>query len=231
MASLSVAVVFNAMCWVHRAHGDWDDPESGAQRVTDQLDVNRVDYAAEAWYVVGEVRRLRGDPTAADAYEKAHARGRDPQPGRALLLLQQGDATGAATSIRSALAAAGGDPMRRAPICAAAVEIALAAGRLEDAKDAESELAATAAQYATSGLEAMAATERGILTLADGHAEEALPVLRDACRRWVDLGADYDAASTCQWLADAYRAMGDEASAAAEKARAEETYERLGVAH
>lgn len=233
LASRSAAVV-DAMCRVHRAQlqllrGDWDNAERIARRVTDRLDLNRVDYAAEAWYVVGEVRRLRGDPTAADAYEEAHARGRDPQPGKALLQLQHGDAAGAATSIRSALAAAGADSLRRAPICAAAVEIALAAGRLEDAADAESELAATAAKYATSGLEAMAATARGALLLAEGHAEEALPVLRDACRRWVDLGAEYDAAGTCRWLAKAYRALGDEASAAAEEERAEQTHERLGA--
>ena len=235
LASQSAAVILDAMCRVHRAElqllrGDWDDAERGARDVIGLLEVNRVDYAAEAWYVVGEVRRLRGDPTAADAYEEAHARGRDPQPGRALLRLQHGDAAGAATSIRSALVAAGSDRLRRAPICGAAVEIALVAGRLEEARDAESELAATAAKYGTSGLEAMAATALGSLLVADGRAEEALPVLRDACRRWVDLGAEYDAAGTCRWLAKAYRAMGDGASATAEEARAEKTYERLGAA-
>src|SRR4029453_5142746 len=52
---------------------------------------------------------------------------------------------------------------------------------------------------------------------------------RDACRRWQELGAAYDAAGTCVRLAEAYRALGDEASAAAEVARAEATYERLGA--
>lgn len=234
LASQSVAFWYDGICRVYRAElqlmrGEWDEAERGAQRVAVEFDDNHVPYAAEGWYIVGEVRRLRGDPTATDAYEEAHARGRDPQPGRALLQLQQGDAAGAARSMRSALAAAGSNPLRRAPICAAAVETALAAGRLKDAADAESELAATAANYATSGLEAMAATARGALLVADGRAEEALPVLRDACRRWVDLGAEYDAAGTCRWLAKAYRALGDETSAAAEEARAEETYERLSA--
>jgi DNA-binding NarL/FixJ family response regulator len=200
-----------------------------ALQVVTDLDAMRVDYAAEAWYVVAEARRLRGDPTAADAYDEAHARGRDPQPGRALLRLQMGNAGGAATSVRSAVAAAGTDPLRRAPLCAAAVEIAVAAGRLDDAAVAASELAATAATYATSGLEAMAAGARGAVLLAEGLAEEALPVLRDACRRWQELGATYDAAGVRVRLAEAYRALGDEASAAAEIARAEATYERLGA--
>ena len=204
-------------------------PSGRRCRSVADLDANRVDYAAEAWYVVAEARRLRGDPSAADAYDEAHARGRDPQPGRALLRLQEGDAAGAATSVRTAVAAVGADPLRRAPLCAAAVEIAVAAGRLEDAAAAASELAETAATYATSGLEAMAAAARGAVLLAEGRAEEALPVLRDACRRWHELGAAYDAAGTCVRLAEAYRALGDEASAAAEVARAEATYERLGA--
>jgi RNA polymerase sigma factor (sigma-70 family) len=54
-------------------------------------------------------------------------------------------------------------------------------------------------------------------------------VLRNACRRWQELGAAYDAAGTCVRLAEAYRALDDDASAAAEVARADATYERLGA--
>ena len=75
----------------------------------------------------------------------------------------------------------------------------------------------------------MAATARGAVLLAEGNVAEALPVLRDACRRWYELGSDYDAAGTCVRLAEAYRAFGDAASADAELARAEASYERLGA--
>ena len=54
-------------------------------------------------------------------------------------------------------------------------------------------------------------------------------MLREACRRWYELGAASAAASICFRLAEAYRAVGDELSAAAEIARAEATYERLGA--
>lgn len=234
LATFPAAVAFGGLCAVHRAQlhlfrGEWDEAERKALQVGADLDGSRIDYAAEAWYVVAEARRLRGDPDAADAYDQVHARGRDPQPGRALLRLRDGDAAGAATSVRSAVAAAGADPLRRAPLWAAAVEIAVAAGRLEDAAAAASELAATAELYATSGLQAMAATARGAVLLAEGSAQEALAVLRDAYRRWLDLGADYHAAGTCARLAEAYRALGDEASAAAEAARAKAMYERLGA--
>jgi DNA-binding NarL/FixJ family response regulator len=234
LATLPAAVFFDGLCGVHRAqlhllHGAWDEAERRALRIAKDFDRHRIDYAAEAWYVVGEVRRLRGEPGAADAYDEAHARGRDPQPGRALLRLQLGDARGAATLIRSALVAAGSDPLRRAPICAAAVDITVEAGRIEDATAAEAELAATAARYATSGLQAMATTARGAVLLAEERAADALPVLRDACRRWHGLGAVYDAATTCLRLADAYRALGDDASASAERARAEATFHQLGA--
>ena len=234
LATFPAAVAFGSMCRVHRAQlqllrGEWDEAERNALQVGSDLDANRIDYAAEAWYVVAEARRLRGDPGAADAYNEAHARGRDPQPGRALLQLQGGDPAGAATSVRAALSAVAPDPLRRAPLCAAAVEIMVAAGRLDDAAAAASELVETASTYATSGLEAMAATARGAVLLSEARAEEALPVLRDAYRRWHELGAAYDAAGTCVRLAAAYGALGDESSAAAEVARAEATYERLGA--
>ena len=234
LSTFPAAVFFGGLCGVHRAQllllrGEWAEAEQGALRIVTDLDGNRVDYAAEAWYVVAEARRLRGDPRAADAYDEAHTRGRDPQPGRALLRLRDGDSAGAAASVRAAMVAAGTDPLRRAPLCAAAVEITVAAGRLDDAAVAASELASTAATYHTSGLEAMAAAAHGAVLLAEDRAEEALPILRDACRRWHELGAAYEAASTCVRLAEAYRALGDEASAAAEVARAEATYERLGA--
>jgi DNA-binding CsgD family transcriptional regulator len=234
LATFPAAVAFGGLCAVHRAQlhlfrGEWDEAERKALEVVADLNANRIDYAAEAWYVVAEARRLRGDPSAADAYDEAHARGRDPQPGRALLRLREGDPAGAAASVRAAVAAAGPDPLRRASLCAAAVEIAVAAGRLDDAAASASELAETVSTYTTSGLEAMATAARGAVLLAEGRAEEALPVLREACRRWQELGAAYDAAGTCVRLAEAYRALDDEASAVAEIARAEATYERLGA--
>jgi DNA-binding NarL/FixJ family response regulator len=234
LASFPTAVVFGSMCRVHRAQlqllrGEWSEAERNAMQVGADLDANRIDYAAEAWYVVAESRRLRGDPRAVDAYDEAHVRGRDPQPGRALLRLEAGDSTGAAISVRAAIAAVGADPLRRAPICAAGVDIAVAAGRLEDAAAVASELEATAAAYATSGLEAMASAARGAVLLAESRAEDALPVLRDAYRRWHELGAVYDAARTSVLLAKAYRSFGDEASAASEIARAEAMYMRLGA--
>jgi DNA-binding NarL/FixJ family response regulator len=233
-AALPFGGPFGGLCAVHRAQlhllrGAWAEAEWAALQVVEFLDSARIDYAAEAWYVVAESRRMRGDPGATNAYDEAHARGRNPQPGRALLRLAEGDAEGAYRSMRSAVAAAGADSLVRAPLCAAYVEIALAAGRTDEAASAAAELEKTASTYPTSGLEAMAATARGAVLLAEGRAEDALPALRDACRRWQDVGAAHDAACTSIRLAEAYRALDDEVSAAAEVSLAEATFERLGA--
>jgi DNA-binding NarL/FixJ family response regulator len=75
----------------------------------------------------------------------------------------------------------------------------------------------------------MATTARGAVLLAAERTADALPILRDACRRWHSLGAVYNAATTCLRLADAYRVLGDDASASAERAHAEATFHQLGA--
>lgn len=229
--SLPAAVLFGGICRVHQTqllvlHGKWARAESEALRVVDDLATISVANVAEAWYVVGECRRLRGDHVGAEAaYRESHARGRDPQPGQALLRLQAGDVHGAASSIRSALAAA--EPWRRPAICAAAVEIGLAAGHGDDARAAAQELVATADRLGTSGLTALAVTAHGAVALHDGDGD-ALGVLRDACRQWYELGAEYEAARVCLLLARAYAALDDATSTAAELDRAQAVFERLG---
>ncbi|WP_139146463.1 LuxR C-terminal-related transcriptional regulator [Arthrobacter sp. SW1] len=235
LSSVPAEAVFSAMCAVHRVQlkmvrGEWAQAESLAAGLIEALDANRTDYAAQAWYLVGEARRLRGQEDAAEAYAEAHARGLDPQPGSALLQLAAGHPGAAFASLSAALAAAGQLPLRRAVLCSAMVDIAIAAGELQSAADAALELDEAAVAYATSGLEAMAATARGTVLLVHGKAAEALPLLRDACTRWYGLGSDYDAAKCCQGLARAYGELGDAASAGREAARAQEIFTRLGAA-
>jgi DNA-binding CsgD family transcriptional regulator len=233
LTTVPAEVAFGAMCAVHRAQlqllrGAWDQAELGALHVVASLDVNRLDYAAQAWYVVAEVRRLRGEAGAAEAYGEAHARGYDPHSGRALLRLADGDAEGALASVFSAVAAAGPDPLRRTPLCAALVEIAIAAGHLQDAAAAASELAQTAASFATSGLEAMEATARGAVLLAEATSRR----LCQCCAMPVGAGTNWVCLRCCRHLRPArgaYRAFGDAASAGAELARAAAVYERLGA--
>ena len=134
LAGLPAAVLFTGICRVHRSQvmarkGAWAQAEREAALVCQDLADLHVAGAAEGHYQVGEVRRLRGDLDGAEAaYRRAHELGRDPQPGLALLRLAQGRTATAAASIRAALTAVTSDRLARAQLCAAQVEIALAAG-------------------------------------------------------------------------------------------------------
>ena len=233
--TLPAAVLFTAICRVHRSQvlqlkGSWDEAESEAERAClDMADIH-VAGAAEGHYQVGEIQRLRGELVAAErSYERAHECGRDPQPGLALMLLAQGQIIAAAASIQTALVAENHNSLARAPLCAAQVDIALAVGDLEIARQACEELESTASLYATSGLEVTARHARGSVTLAEGLPEAALPILRDACRRWRELGADYHASQACMLLARAYEALGDANAARRELEAAASVFNRLGA--
>ncbi len=233
--SLPAAVLFAGICRVHRSQvmlvlGDWDGSEIEAERVTHDLAEIHVASAAEAHYQVGEVRRLRGDFTGAEAaYRRAHERGRDPQPGMALLRLAEGRARPAAVSIAAALAAQPFDRLARFGLRVAQVEVAVAIGDLGLARAALDELEAIAVTANTSGFLARARQASGLVLLAESRAEEALPVLRDACRRWLEIEAPLDVARVRVLLAGAYVALDDSDAAEREVEAAEATMRRLGA--
>lgn len=235
LSGLPAAVLFTGICRVHRsqvrqATGEWDRAEREAERVLLDLADLHVASVAEAHYQMGDLCRLRGDlDGAVEAFTRARERARDPQPGLALVLLARGRQEAAQAAIGAALHAVSPDHLARARLCAAATEIALAGDDLESARRWCTELEDAAAVYGTSGLEAAASHWRGAVALARGAPEEALPALRSACRRWHEVRAVYDAARSCVLLGEAYEALGDHEAAAAERASAGRTFERLGA--
>jgi DNA-binding CsgD family transcriptional regulator len=235
LTTLPPAVLFTGTCRVHRAQlhqigGDWDRAEREAAQVcTDLAAIHRAN-AAEGHYLVGEIRRLRGDDAAAEkAYRAAHHRGRDPQPGLALLRLAQGCATTAAAGIRAALTAETGNPLRRAVLCAAQVEITLAVDDPVTARKASDELAETATTFCSPAFGAAAQHAAGALRLAEGEASEALPLLRAACLAWHELGAPYETARVRVRLAAAHRGLGDVETAQWELDEAASVFTALGA--
>lgn len=235
LESLPAAVLFTGICRVHRSQvfqttGAWEQAEFEAVRVCEDLAGIHVASVAEGHYQLAELRRLRGDWAGAErAYRDAHERGRDPQPGLALLRLAQGRIDAAVTSIRAGLAGTS-DRLARARLCAAQVEIACAAGDLETARKASGELDETASDYGSSGLDVMARHVRGAVLLAGGHAAKALEMLRGACERWQGLHAPYECARVRLLLARAYDLLGDSDAAARELDAAEVVFAHLGAA-
>jgi DNA-binding CsgD family transcriptional regulator len=234
LATLPAAVLFTGICRVHRsqvlqASGRWDEAQREAARVCVDLDHLHLATAAEAHYQVGELRRLRGDaPGAEAAYDEARRRGRDPQPGLALLQLAGGQTGVALAGITAALAGVE-DPFTRIRLRAAQVDIALTAGDLDLAEEARDEVVAIADRFDSPGFVAIADAVQGAVRLARGEVEAALGSLRAACQRWRELGVPYEAARIGVHLARACQALGDHDGAARELDAVAQVFDQLGA--
>jgi DNA-binding CsgD family transcriptional regulator len=228
-------VAFTGRCLVHRTEilslrGAWREALEEARRASRRCVEGQNQRAAgEAAYLQGDVHRLRGSFDAAEeAYLEAGRRGRDPQPGLALLRAGQGDTGAALAAIRRALGEAT-DPSARAGLLPAAVELTLAAGDGEAARAACVELERLAADYESGMLHAAADHARGAVELADGNCEAALASLRRAARTWQELDAPYEVARAQALIAEGCLALGDEDAAGRERDAAREAFARLGA--
>ena len=235
---------FHGLCRVHRAEilrlrGDWDDAEVEAREASEEL--RRYSRTDVGWALaeLGQIRlRLGNLAGAEEAFLEAHEQGWDPNPGLALLRLAQGDAAAAAGSIRdslenqpqiASLEAPPNTDLRRAPLLAAEVQIAVAAGDLGTAREAAEDLNRIATSFGTKALRASAATSMGFLLLAEGEAVEAGRRFQEGMHLWTEVGAPYECAHARMGLGDAFRAHGNERQAVLEFHAAHSTFERLGA--
>lgn len=189
-------VAFTGVCRVHRAEimqlrGAWQEAIEEAERVRERAQVVSLQTVAAAPYQQAEVHRLRGEfDSAEEAYRNASHCGLEPQPGLALLRLEQGRTDASVAAIRRALSATA-DRLQRTKLLPAHIEMALAAGDLQDARTACRELEEIGASLDTAVLDAMAAHARGAVELADGDAHAALGSLRRAFDVWQQTEAPY----------------------------------------
>lgn len=228
-------VPYRGQCLVHRAEilqlqGAWQEAREEASRAIRHLAEVPGDPAqGAAHYRAAELHRLRGDTERAErAYLEASRWGHSPLPGVALLRLAQGRAAAAQAALERQLAETPG-PIRRAPLLAALVEVALARGRVADAHRAAEELGRIAGQLDAPMLAAMARQAEGMAQLGSGDAVAALGCLREAVQTWQELDAPYEVAQARRWLAAACLALGDADGAAMERELARDTFARLGA--
>jgi ATP/maltotriose-dependent transcriptional regulator MalT len=228
-------VAFTGRCLVHRAEilqlsGSWPDALEEARRAGRRFVETRNPAAGLAHYRRGELLRLQGAFAAAEeAYRDASRSGWEPQPGLAQLRLVQEKRHAAVASIRRARAEVM-EPLKRAALLPAYVEIMLAVGETEEARGACGELEELARRYGSSMLGAIVAHARGAVELAEGNAQAALVALREACRAWQELEAPYETARTRVLVGQACRALGDEEAATLELEAARSIFEQLGAA-
>jgi len=228
-------VAFTGRCLAHRAgimqlHGAWRDALEEARLARERCEeaMNRA-ATGQAYYQQGELHRLQGDfAVAEEAYRDASRFGHEPQPGLALLRLGQGDAGAAVAAIQRVLGETT-EPLRRAALLRAYVEIMLASGKVQEASGGAHELAEIAASSERPMLAAIAAHVRGAVDLAEGEAQSALAALRRASHEWQELDAPFELARVRVLLGLAFRALGDADTAAFEFEAARAVFEQLGA--
>jgi len=228
--------LFRGYCLIHRSelmrlHGSWDHAMGEARRACDRLtDRASRPEAGAAYYQLGELHRLRGEFTKAeDAYRAASQAGRRPQPGMALLRLNQGQLDAAETSIRLAIQETR-DMHTRVLVLSAAVEIMLARKDIDAARSACDELSRIADDSTLPYLAALASSAQGAVALAGGEPLAALESLQAACARWQEMDAPFEHAQTRVTIGLAYRQLGDVDGAELEFDAAHEVFDRLGAA-
>ncbi|MFG3345288.1 LuxR family transcriptional regulator [Streptomyces sp. NPDC048018] len=227
---------FRGPCRLHHVEvldllGAWRRAEEEAHLVHQEVLEDALDAAAAASYAAGDIQRRQGrSAEAARSYARAHALGRVPQPGLALLRLAEGRADTALAGLRLALDCQS-DPLHdllgRARLLAALTDVTLALGATGAAEQAVLALEGLASAPEAPLLAAFAGTARGALALARG--EPAHPPLRRALALWTELRVPYEAARTRMLLAAAHRAAGDEAAARLALTTARAAFERLGA--
>jgi ATP/maltotriose-dependent transcriptional regulator MalT len=225
-------VAHKGVCLVHRAEimqtqGAWDEALDEAKRVGAEGVLNRR-ASVGALYVQGEIHRLRGELEAAEeAFRLSTRQGGDAQPGLALLRLSQGRLDVALAAIRRV--AGETESLSRARLLPAYVEIALAAGEVDEAASATEELAVIADAQGSDALRALSAYARGEVALARGEISHALSALRESLLRWLTLEAPYQAARTRVLLGRVCAEVGDQDGAVLELDAARATFEELGA--
>lgn len=226
-------VVYSGICRIHRlqllcVEGSWEQAEGDIERSGSELIGRNNWVAGEAFYQLGEIRRLRGElPAARAAYDQARQLGTEPQPGEALLQQAEGKRHDAWSGLCSALA--GRDRLAAAGLLGTAVELALSLGLYDEAEQLCAELETTAAAYGTAGFRAWAGHARAALLLARSGHTEAVTVLRDAGAAYRTLGDRYGTAKTHELLARAHEGLGERGAASAEAAKALAIYRGLGA--
>jgi tetratricopeptide (TPR) repeat protein/predicted Ser/Thr protein kinase len=225
---------FPGICSVHRAEvmsmrGEWAAAENETERAVRKSDGYSTTVAAEAYYLMGEIKLRQGQHQDAEAsFQEAHRRGRHPVPGMALLRVAQGRFDAACSIINRALSSTTLD-LDRIRLLPAGVEITLVGDDDVTARSRADELVTLAERFESSVFSAHAAHAAGAVSLAEGDVETALTMLSTALENWQTVNMPYEEARTRVCMAIAYWKEGESDLAELEALAARATFESLGA--
>ncbi len=188
---------------------------------------------------LGNIRRIRGDLEGADAaYLEAHQLVWSPQPGLALLRLEQGHLGVASALIAEAIERPDTNPskeqppfgdLRLAPLLAAQVEIAVACDDVSTARRAAAALADVAAHYSSPGLVSESHLAQSRLALLEGRLVDAIELSSSAIEGWGRLGAPIGTGTSRVVRGKAHRLAGSLGLATLDWEMAQRDFEDFGA--
>ncbi len=164
---------YGTTCEVHKwqllsATSDYRELEQRLVNALAAIEDFHAATAGEGHYELGDLRRRMGDIDGArEAFAKAREIGFEPLPGEALLRCHLGEDAAASNDLRMRMDVEQ-DEITRIRLLPAAIEIALAGGRLEEAERYCLELEECAEKYDSPGFRAWALHARGALLVKTG---------------------------------------------------------------
>ena len=193
---------FPGICRMHHAEilavrGDLEDAERELLDSADEIGVAAPYVEGEAYRVLGDIQRLRGDWQEAErSYRYAQELGWEPQPGYAELLLARGEPERAVRSLEMTLMDDGwAVQQRRATLLAVLASCAARAGDTGKAQSRLREFDALEAEgLSTPAILALRAEAAAETAFALGNMEDAILQLKKALRYWGGVSAPLIAA-------------------------------------
>ena len=228
---------YHGICRVHRVEvttllGAWPQAAIDARRACDELTALSPAAAGESYYAMGEVHRRRGELALAEAaFVQAHDLGREPQPGLALLRLQQARPEDARPLLRIEASTFSRARLPRSLLLAAQVEVAIELGDVDRAHAAVEALQALATDAPQQRGRCLRRSRARVSSPRDRRCRER--VWRRESRRHAfrDLRLPYEAALARVVHGRAARAAGDEAGSRLELEAARRAFLELGATY
>ena len=214
---------FSGSCQLHRAEvlgirGSLHDALAHINDALARLGEDAPWALADAHRVLGDIHHAIGDTDAAQAaYEKCYALGWSPEPGQAMLLLEQGDANAAYASLERGLIGQSWWTLQRQGILLAHLAVvAVHAGRFDDAQALIDDLSGQEERWPMPSIRALTNEAASLLARKRGNASEALRHLYLARQLWTSVELRLHAARLRLQIADVQLELGDQRSATAE---------------